>query len=568
MEGLQMSKAANNLRLLRRELGRESILEFARIYFPQYTKEKFSEFHRDISKSLMEISTGGHTKRTQNKRLAFAAPRGHAKSTIVTLFYVIWSICYDKERFIFILSATSNQAQKLLSEIKAALQSNERIKQDFPEVFARKENVKTKWTQQEIITDNDICIAAYGWEQDIRGLKHHEDRPTLFILDDVDGDKNTYTAQSREKVSDWFNSTILKGGAKVFNVVAVGTLIHPDSLLAKLTNKVSRPDFESEVYKAVIKFSERKDLWQKWSNILFNRKESYEDGHGLKAADAFFNANKTAMLEGTKVLWPEMENYYTLMKIREIEGSYSFDSEKQNDPVNTKDSRYDPEKFHYWDDDGKSEKELIASFGNDFMFIAACDPSVGIMDREADHSAIITLAKHKGKLYVIDADIAPRPQDHLVQSIINYAKIRIPMDKFLIEGNLFPELLVKYVREQAQRDNILVPLKEIRSTSNKELRIFGMEAYITTGTILFSKRHTELLEQLKYFPRGEHDDGPDALEMALRGAEIGNVSFEELTEKRDKYGRDINDRNYGQPSPADDADDEDDGPPAKWFTGH
>jgi hypothetical protein len=46
----------------------------------------------------------------------------------------------------------------------------------------------------------------------------------------------------------------------------------------------------------------------------------------------------------------------------------------------------------------------------------------------------------------------------------------------------------------------LVPLKEIRSTSNKELRIFGMEAYITTGTILFSRRHTELLEQLKYFP--------------------------------------------------------------------
>ena len=124
------------------------------------------------------------------------------------------------------------------------------------------------------------------------------------------------------------------------------------------------------------------------------------------------------------------------------------------------------------------------------------------MDREADHSAIITLAKHQGKLYVIDADIAPRPQDHLVQAIVSYCKIRKPMDKFIIEGNLFPELLAKYIRELAARENVPLPLKEIRTTKNKELRIFGMETYITTGTILFSKKHTQLLEQLKYFPRG------------------------------------------------------------------
>ena len=559
-----MSKAVNKLKLLRREIGSESILEFAKAYFPHYTKEAFSGFHKDICNTLMEVSIGGSQKRTENRRLAFAAPRGHAKSTLVTLFYVIWSICYEKEKFIFILSATANQAQKLLSEIKVALQSNERLKQDFPEVFTKRENVQNKWTQHEIITENDICIAAYGWDQDTRGLRHHEDRPTLFILDDVDGDKNTYSAKSRENVYDWFNSTILKGGAKVFNTVAVGTLIHPDSLLAKLTDKTIRPDFESEVYRAVIKFSERTDLWQKWSNILFNRKELYQEQYGLKAADAFFNANKEAMLQGTKVLWPEMESYYLLMKIREIEGSYSFDSEKQNDPVNTKDSRYDPDKFHYWDDDGKSEAQLLSSFGNNFMFITACDPSVGIMDREADHSAIITLAKHQGKLYVIDADIAPRPQDHLVQAIINYCKIRMPMDKLIVEGNLFPELLAKYIREQAARENILIPLKEIRTTKSKELRIFGMESYITTGTILFSKKHTELLEQLKYFPRGDHDDGPDALEMALRGAEIGNVNFEPLTPIRDKYGRGIDDIDFGLSRPEDDTMDEDDEPPAKW----
>jgi hypothetical protein len=42
MKGFQMSKAANKLRLLRKEIGSESILEFAKRYFPHYTKEDLS----------------------------------------------------------------------------------------------------------------------------------------------------------------------------------------------------------------------------------------------------------------------------------------------------------------------------------------------------------------------------------------------------------------------------------------------------------------------------------------------------------------------------------------------
>ena len=93
---------------------------------------------RTFVKFYWRCQKSGCQKRTENKRLAFAAPRGHAKSTIVTLFYVMWSICYEKEKFVFILSATANQAQKLLSEIKGTLQSNERLRQDFPESLCQK----------------------------------------------------------------------------------------------------------------------------------------------------------------------------------------------------------------------------------------------------------------------------------------------------------------------------------------------------------------------------------------------------------------------------------------------
>ncbi|MFA5150154.1 MAG: phage terminase large subunit [Candidatus Omnitrophota bacterium] len=548
---MSLSQAANNLKLVRQELYRSSILDFAKHYFPQYTTSPFCSFHEDICKRLIALSE------KRNGRLAIAAPRGYAKSTLVSFFYLMWSICYNKERFILILSATAKQAQTLLSDITRTLEDNTKLLEDFPEVFSKGGDVKAKWTQHEIITGNDIKVAALGWEQSFRGIRHHQDRPTLIILDDIDSEKNTYNAVYREKLYNYFTKTILNAGRlKGFNMVAVGTLLHLDSLLSRLIKPEEFPEWDKKTYQAVISPPEQEDLWQAWSNVLYAR-DSYEEECGPAAADKFFEAHKQEMLKGTKVLWPEVEDYYQLRKIKETIGSYAFDTEKQNDPRNAKDSLYDPDKFTYWDKDYADVDQLIASFGSDYSIIGACDPSVGVISKQADYSAIIILAKHKGRLYVLDADIKQRSQDSLVQAIINYCNIRRPMEKFVIEANLFPELLVKYVRECAERDNVVVPLKEIRNTKNKELRIFGMETYITKGIILFSRSQQILLDQLKYFPRGDHDDGPDALEMALREAELNEVGFIRL-EKKDKHGRTPNDKDYGRTEPWEDAQDEDD----------
>lgn len=549
-----MAQTSDKLKLLRRELCRDSILDFAKIYFPQYMTTSSCSFHEEICNELMGISE------RRDSRIAIAAPRGYAKSTVVTLFYVAWSICYEKEKFILILSATAKQARTLLSDIAKALVSNKKLLEDFSDVFAKKDSVKTKWTQDEIITNNDIKVMALGSEQDLRGLKQYQDRPTLVILDDVDSEKNTYNAACREKLFNWFIKTVLKAGAKDFNAVAVGTLLHQDSLLSRLIKPEEFPDWKKMIYRAVLSFSNNVELWKTWSNILFSRGDLYEEACGLKAADKFFEAHKQEMLDGTEVLWPQMEDYYKLMKIRETEGAFSFDSEKQNDPKNAQECRYDPEKFFYWDDEFSTVEQLLASFNGDYSIIAACDPSVGVISARADYSAIIVLAKHRGKLYVIDENIMQRPQEDLVQAIINFCKIRRPMDKFVIEENLFPELLVKYVRERATHENVLVPLSEVRNTKNKELRIFGMETFITTGVILFSRRQQILMDQLKYFPRGDHDDGPDALEMALREADKGTI-FLPMDDIRDKHGRSINDRDFGQTTPEEDTMDEDDLPP-------
>lgn len=544
-----MNQAENNLKTLRKELGRESILGFAKTYFPDYTRSPYCSFHEWICDYLLKSSD------RRNSRLAVAAPRGHAKSTIVNLFYVMWLICYNKERYILILSATARQAQALLSDITNALVTNTKLLEDFSDVFDVDDDIKRKWTQQEIITKNNIKISALGWEQELRSTRHREDRPTLIILDDIDGEKNTYSDTTRNDLYNRFTRSVLKAGTKKTNMIAIGTLLHPDSLLSRLTRSQEFPDWDKKIFKAVIHFSERKDLWEKWKNILYSM-DSFEGEVGYEAADKFFEKYKQEMLEGTEVLWPEVEDYYKLMKIKEIEGSYSFDSEEQNEPVRTEDCRFDPDKFSYWDKEYDDPDRLLASFGDDYSIVAACDPAVGVENnKDAAFSAIIILARHKGKLYVLKADIKRWSQDDMIQAIINCCKIyeHKHLERFVVEANLFPELLVRYIRNFTNQENIMAPLVEVRSTTNKEKRIFGLETYISHGIILFNKRDQTLLDQLKYFPRSKYKDGPDALELAVSEATRETTKFVDLTEKRDKHGRSINDREYGWTDPKEDA---------------
>ncbi len=57
-------------------------------------------------------------------RLAVAAPRGHAKSTIVSCAYLLWCLCYGLERYILLISDSGDQANDLLSHAKEELTGN------------------------------------------------------------------------------------------------------------------------------------------------------------------------------------------------------------------------------------------------------------------------------------------------------------------------------------------------------------------------------------------------------------------------------------------------------------
>ena len=88
-----------------------------------------------------------------------------------------------------------------------------------------------------------------------------------------------------------------------------------------------------------------------------------------------------------------------------------------------------------------------------------------------------------------------------------------------IESNAFQDLLAPEIERITEEEGLpSLPLALVNNSTNKVLRISRLGPYLERHRFRF--RRTEgtrrLVSQLKAFPLGSHDDGPDALEMGVR----------------------------------------------------
>ena len=498
---------------MRREIFKD-FLKFREYYFKEYHSSPGAKFHMEVCRLLMKM----HDKR--GAKLAIAAPRDSAKSTIVNLEYVLFCICYRLENYIVIVSHNREKAAMFLRDIKDELEHNDLLKQDFPEACFM--NVKPKpspWKENEILTPNKVKVTALGTAQEPRGLGNKKERPSLIILDDIESSEATQAPESFNKLEDWLTKSAFKAGTDDTNIVYIGTIHHYGSLLARVTSPDEFPGWDKRIYKSILRHADRMDLWDEWRQILL-RKASHKNKDGKEGAELFFKDHKKAMLKGSKVLWPERKRYERLMLQREEEGAFSFDSEMQNEPVNRRDCMFPPEEMHYWTKLYKTEEELFKAImypGNIVEFFGGCDPSMGKDNLRGDRSAIITIAysHNDQKIYVIDASLEMRKPDRQYKDIIMYHRQRT-YSHFAFEMVGAQEAMAMDLEKRIRDEGLLLNIwNPPNAHMDKITKIQMLQPRIKFGDILFSEQHRLLLEEMMYFPKGRYDDGLDALRMAV-----------------------------------------------------
>jgi predicted phage terminase large subunit-like protein len=494
---------------LRRKLGAIDLEYFGKAYFSHYFSRKTPEFHRELDAIWMAGVLKGclpenkeivkKISRMQGCKRAIAAPRGHAKSTSMTFKDTVHSVVYEYKHYILILSDSSEQAESFLENIRTEFEENEALKEDFGDLQGK------VWRSDVVVTKTDIKIDAIGCGKKVRGRKHRNWRPDLILLDDIENDENVRTPEQRKKLENWYFKAVSKSGDDYTDMIYVGTLLHYDSLLAKI---LKNPGYRTVKYKAILTFATDKSLWDKWENIYIDLSNDNREQDAI----TYFDNHKAEMLEGTEVLWEDKLSYYDLMVMKITEGEASFNSEEQNEPINPEDCLFIEDWLDYYN-------EASMDFSDKkFNFYGFVDPSLG-KSKKSDYSAIITIAKdsESGYMYVLDADIERRHPDKIITDVLEKEiwlkkTFKRGYKKFGAETNQFQWFLKEELAKASAKAGLYLPIQEVAQTSDKTMRIQSMQPDVKNKYIKFNPRHKLLLEQLKYFPMADHDDGPDALQ--------------------------------------------------------
>lgn len=129
----------------RRERARQDFAFFRRAYFPHYCLVgEDSRLHEWLDAELPRMADA-----PEGVRLAIAAPRGEAKSTFVSLFFVLWAVLTGRKHYILIIADALEQAASLLGAVKDELEFNEALKRDFPERRAKgTSGTRERWSRR------------------------------------------------------------------------------------------------------------------------------------------------------------------------------------------------------------------------------------------------------------------------------------------------------------------------------------------------------------------------------------------------------------------------------------
>jgi len=492
------------------------IQAFASYYFPHYCQYPFNEFHHEMFSSISYMERA--------IRRARAAPRGYAKSTLTALIKPIHDVCYGLEKYLIMVSENTDQANQKLRDIRTEVLTNAQLHADYGIHFRVRTPGETQYT---VYCGNHSCMfQSFGSGVEVRGIRYGADRPSKIIVDDGENSEEVLNEALRKKKEDWFFQVISQLGTNTTNIEVIGTILHPESLLAKL---LKNPAYNSRIYKSVISWAESEKLWQEWTKIYTN----IDDEDRAVKAHEFYLSNEEALLKGSKVLWPEKEPYLYLMKELIEKGRRAFMKEKQNEPIGGDEALFETFKWYKEVSEGiliESSntlipwKDLKGHDGKWLNMYGVLDPATGQTKARAgklgDFSCLLTGFKDQKNRLFVHRDWTKRAAPTQFIDEVFEHQLEFDYQKFGVETNLYRNLLLPNMiaerkkREKETQKSLQLPFYDIENVDNKEKRIYTLEPKVTHGWILFNRELSqEFKSQMTAFPHGDHDDCPDALEM-------------------------------------------------------
>lgn len=425
---------------------------------------------------------------SEDKYVAIAAPRGHAKSTALTLSYALSAALFRDAKFLIILSDTEGQSSNFLGDIKAQLIENE----DIHSLFGKARFIKDSETNiiVEMPDGHQFRIMAKGAGQRLRGLKWRNKRPDLVLVDDLEDDEAVESKERRNKLYRWFTNAVMPCLSDDGRIRVAGTILHMDSVLEKLLNKES------------------------W---ITRRYAAHNE-------------------DFSEILWPEKFPKEKLVGLRD---SYVEDGNP---------SGYSQEYLSYPIDESTAyfRRDDFQAFNKDTLdydrlsYYSAVDFAISEKD-SSDYTVIATVGiDEDNKMYVVDVDRGRWDSKEIIDKMMT-KQVRYNPELFTVETGMIQKSLGPFLKEEMLRTGVFLNLKEMTPVKDKQTRARSLQARLRQGTVFFDTRadwYPDIEQEMVRFPRDKHDDMVDALAwigLTLNNIVVGQTKQEHQEELEEDY---------------------------------
>lgn len=400
-------------------------------------------------------------------------PRGHFKSTLLTIGENIQDILINPNITILITNAVLDKSKAFLREIKSHFQYNNLFRDLFPEhnVDERKqEGTQESWTSPARTHHyiREGTVETTGIEKAV--VSAHYDKITF---DDIVNEINVSTPEQRKKVLSRYReylSLLNPPGC----VRIVGTRWHYDDVYGWLLERLKNDEeeFEFKIFHSMV-----------YKNI-----------------------------ETREPIFPERFTPKVVERLRRNQGQYIFSCQYLNNPQPEEDKVFNRKNLHI------VSKVNIPATTYTYRF-SSCDPAI-TQNARSDPTCITTIEVNcDGNIYVINVRRGYWNPDEIIYQCLDVCRKYEPR-KFGFETTAFQRVIKYYLEKEKRKTNIRVPIVEIsRNTRvHKEDRIQRIEPFLKNGLLFvvddpidISSETIEFMEELDTFPYGKYDDILDSL---------------------------------------------------------
>lgn len=273
---------------------------------------------------------------------ALAASRGEGKTKIcerLLLKYTLQGLI----KFSVLFAATATAAEDSLQAMRDAVEHNEKLLLDYPEVCVpvraledtpnrahyqvctgkrhdngepyEKISSRFTWCGKEIVLPNVPgspaargTIATRGLDSAVRGLNKKDRRPQVAVIDDPDTDETINSPEQAKKLERRIDRGIAGLGGQQRGVarIILTTLQSPDCVSAWFTDPGKKPSFHGRRFRFLLKRPTHEDKWDEY--VMMRQQDFREvDAAGnptdefARHAHAFYLENKSVMDAGAEV---------------------------------------------------------------------------------------------------------------------------------------------------------------------------------------------------------------------------------------------------------------------------